>query len=101
MMSVNFTLAKQLLFKFIKFYISVFCRKPCKIDKIEQNHYGYIVTFVYVSKRQPFVKQISEIMKNDYLLNEFEPIEAALLGFYYYLSRHEESSKQILSHLQL
>jgi hypothetical protein len=65
----------------------------CKIDSIEDLNGKYFIGFYYVGKRQIFVKSAIEIHKNSYLIKEFTPSEAALIGIYAALSYNNISKR--------
>ncbi len=74
-----------IIFQCIKFLIAFFKKHHCKISRIEKNTemIDYLITFNYVSNRQIFIKPVTEIYKNEYLLNSFCPEDAAIIGFYH------------------
>lgn len=86
---------KYIIFQCIKFLIAFFKKYHCKISKIEKDIelIDYLITFSYVSNRQIFVKPVTEIYKNPYLLNAFCPEEAAIIGFYHTIKHLEKLSK--------
>jgi len=83
---------RKYIFFCLRGIFKIYKRKICKISIISKdiNTNEYIITFSYLTKRQIFQKSASEIYKNEYLLNEFLPHEAALIGFYNALSRYKQ-----------
>lgn len=84
----------QIIFKTVKNLFRIYKRNHCKIDNITKINTEYIVSFIYVSKRQIFKKPVYEIFINPYLLNELSPFDAALIGFYNSISEHEKGFKK-------
>jgi hypothetical protein len=62
--------------------VKIYKNTHCKIDSIELTSNEYLISFYYVGKRQIFIKSATQIRKNKFLLNEFSPDEAALIGLY-------------------
>ncbi len=83
---------KKYMFFCIRGIFKIYKRKICKINVIAKNvtTHEYIITFTYVTKRQIFHKTAIEIYKNENLLNEFLPHEAALIGFYSAFSNYKK-----------
>jgi hypothetical protein len=86
---------EYIIFQCIKVLIAFFKKHHCKISRIEKNIelVDYLITFNYTNKRQIFVKPVTEIYKNSYLLNAFAPEDVAIIGFYYTMIHLEKLAK--------
>ena len=82
----------SIIFYFIRNLVSFFKKNHFKILKVEKNNRSkeYIITFFTVGKRQVFVKSTFDIVKKDDLINKFDPIDAATIGFYTAQSSYEK-----------
>ncbi|MCC2644413.1 MAG: hypothetical protein K0R94_191 [Burkholderiales bacterium] len=86
---------RRFIFHLIKSVLTLLRKNHCKIDSIKKDWETteYAVSFIYTTKRQIFVKSSIEIYNNEFLLDEFLPYEAALIGFYAACAHSEKINK--------
>ncbi len=83
----------------MSYIFKVMRRHKFKIDSIEKDYKTneYLVTFVYISKRQVFIMPAKKIFENSALLNQFSPDDAMEVGMFYALSHFGKINKFKLS----
>ena len=81
----NRTVLLRQLFFIIQRVSKIFSKKQCyNIDSIKLVNGDYIVTYFYRRERMILIKKASEILQSTELINNFNPHDAAIIGFCIY-----------------
>lgn len=84
--------ARRFIFNVIRHFVIFYKKNYFRIQKIEKDKSSseYVVTFFRSKGRQLFIKTTGEIMKDEYLLDGFDPLDAAHIGMYTARSCYEK-----------